>query len=184
MPDHFVRVGALGHVGRFTSVDSVRHARGERVVCRTARGLEVGDVLAPADKSRTAAEPDGTLLRQVTPEDGRLLAQLEKKRQSAYETCRTTLAQRNLATSLVDVELLLDGRTAYFYFMGKITPELQSLTQELAAAYEVNIQIRRFATGPTHGCGAGCGADQTEGGGCGDSCGACGMTSNHHTTGR
>ena len=44
---HLVRVGALGHVGRFTAVDAVRYPRDTRVVVRTGRGLEVGEILAP-----------------------------------------------------------------------------------------------------------------------------------------
>ena len=41
---HLVRVGALGHVGRFTAVDAVRYPRDSRVVVRTGRGLELGEV--------------------------------------------------------------------------------------------------------------------------------------------
>src|SRR4051794_28895219 len=44
---HLVRVGVLGHVGRFTSVDATRFPRGARVVVRTSRGLELGEILAP-----------------------------------------------------------------------------------------------------------------------------------------
>ena len=46
---HFVRVGLLGSVGRFAAADRQRYARGTRVICRTHRGLEVGEVLSAAD---------------------------------------------------------------------------------------------------------------------------------------
>ncbi len=55
---HFVRVGALGNVGRFTSVDAVAYPRASRVIVRTSRGLETGEVLGPADeRSACAAIP-------------------------------------------------------------------------------------------------------------------------------
>ena len=44
---HLVRVGNLGHVGRFASAEALRYPRRARVVVRTRRGLEVGEVLSP-----------------------------------------------------------------------------------------------------------------------------------------
>ena len=41
---HLVRVGAMGQVGRFAAVDAVRYPRRSRVIVRTRRGLELGDV--------------------------------------------------------------------------------------------------------------------------------------------
>ena len=43
---HLVRFGLLGHVGRFAAVDAVRYPRRARVIVRSGRGLEVGEVLA------------------------------------------------------------------------------------------------------------------------------------------
>ena len=47
---HLVRVGAMGQVGRFAAVDAVRYPRHSRVVLRTRRGLEIGQVLSPPDE--------------------------------------------------------------------------------------------------------------------------------------
>ena len=49
---HLVRVGAMGQVGRFAAVDAVRYPRHSRVVVRTRRGLEVGEVLTPTRRWR------------------------------------------------------------------------------------------------------------------------------------
>ena len=46
--DFFVRVGVLGQVGRFRASDGQRYGRGTRVVCRTQRGLETGEILSDA----------------------------------------------------------------------------------------------------------------------------------------
>ena len=89
---HFVRVGALGAVGRFVAEGAERYPRGARVVCRTARGLEVGEVLSAADRAASLAM-DGTLLRRITPQDDLLLARLEKNRDEAYRACADRVAE-------------------------------------------------------------------------------------------
>ena len=52
---HLVRVGAMGQVGRFAAVDAVRYPRRSRVIVRTRRGLEIGDVLRRPKIATTAA---------------------------------------------------------------------------------------------------------------------------------
>jgi hypothetical protein len=48
---HLVRYGLLGHVGRFAAVDAMRYPRRTRVVLRSLRGLEVGEVLSSPERS-------------------------------------------------------------------------------------------------------------------------------------
>ncbi len=62
---HLLRVGAMGHVGRFAAIDAVRYPRRSRVVVRTVRGLELGEVLAPCDAT-PEGNTDGSILRGVT----------------------------------------------------------------------------------------------------------------------
>jgi cell fate regulator YaaT (PSP1 superfamily) len=176
---HIVRVGLLGSVGRYAAVDAQRYSRGSRVVCRTSRGLEVGEVLAPLDDS--AGEPaEGALLRRVTVEDDLLLARLEKNRDAAYRACETRLAERGIPAVLVDVEHLFDGQSLLFYFLGDTTPELDELTAELAEVYEAKVQFRKFTDTLTAGCGPGCGTENAEhgcaSGGCSTCAVACGVS--------
>lgn len=171
---HLVRVGAMAAIGRFTSVDACHYPRGTRVVCRTARGLELGEVLVPPDeRSGPAGEADGTILRRVTVEDDLLAARLAQNRDAAFRACREALRRRALGVTLIDVEHLHDGRTLLFYFLGPPSPALDALTQELAAAYDVEVEFRRFAETLTEGCGPGCGTDSASGGGCGSCADQC-----------
>lgn len=175
MLQHLVRVGAMGQIGRFTAVDAVRYPRRCRVVVRTRRGLEIGEVLSQGDSGSNgrAERDDGQILRGMTIEDELLEARLEKHRQSAYEACMALLEDRKIAASLVDVEHLFDGQGLYFYFLGEVTPELDSLTEELAIAYESKVQFRKFTETLLEGCGPGCGTDEAKGqGGCA-SCTSC-----------
>ena len=142
-----------------------------RVICRTGRGLEVGEVLSPAE-AIDAAPSDGTLLRRVTTQDDLLIARLEKNRDEAYQACALWLAERQMPAVLVDVEHLFDGQSLYFYFLGEAGPELDALTAELADAYEAKAQLQKFAETLIAGCGPHCGTE--EGGGCGSGgCSTC-----------
>ena len=170
---HYVRFGLLGGVGRFAAADSQRYPRGARVVCRTGRGLEVGEVLAPLDTDSEQSS-EGTLLRRMTVEDDLLLARIEKNRDEAYRACSERLVERGIGAVLVDVEHLFDGPSLFFYFLGETTPELDALTAELAELYEAQVQFRKFTETLTAGCGPHCGTEQAEGGGCGSGgCSTC-----------
>jgi hypothetical protein len=172
-----VRVGVLGHVGRFTSVDGARYPRAARVVCRTRRGLEVGEVLSDLEPA-ASFDSDGSVLRRVSVEDDLLLARLQKNKDEAYAACTSLLSQRGISAVLMDVEHLFDGRSLYFYFLGDVTPEIESVTTELAATYDSAVQFQKFADTLTHGCGPGCGTEEAAGGGCGSGgCSTCSVAS-------
>jgi cell fate regulator YaaT (PSP1 superfamily) len=171
---HLVRVGAMGQVGRFAAVDAMRYPRRSRVVVRTKRGLEVGDVLAPPDdRDESRAFADGEILRGMTVQDDLLQARLEKHRQEAYAACAKMLRSTGESAVLVDVEHLFDGQGLFFYFLGDVTPELETYTARLADTYEAKVQFRKFTETLIEGCGPGCGTEEVKGrGGC-ETCSSC-----------
>ncbi len=164
----------MGQVGRFAAVEALRYPRRSRVIVRTRRGLELGEVLCPpddGDDGRTFA--DGDLLRGVTVQDDLLLARLEKNRRAAYAACSAMLADNGVPAVLIDVEHLFDGQGLFFYFLGDVTPELEAYTGRLAEIYEAKVQFRKFTETLIEGCGPGCGTEEVKGrGGC-DSCTSC-----------
>lgn len=163
---HVVRVGLLGHVGRFRAADGGCFPRGTRVVTRTSRGLEVGEVLREPDQFAGTFQPDGVLLRGMTVEDDLLAARLEKNRHAAYLACCERLAVAAPGVTLMEVEHLFDGQTLIFYFLGEPTDEVERLTAELSQTYDAQAQISRFTETLTAGCGPGCGTDEAAGHGC------------------
>jgi cell fate regulator YaaT (PSP1 superfamily) len=166
---HYVRVGLLGQVGRFSSADATVFPRGTRVVCRTQRGLEIGEVVAHTP----AGAVDGVMLRGATTEDELIAARLDRYRDEAYEACRKMLEERGISAVLMDVEHVFDGQSVYFYFLGETTPELESLTGELAQIYSAKVQFEQFVDTLTHGCGPGCGTEEAAGCGTTGGCGSC-----------
>ncbi|HJN08673.1 MAG: PSP1 C-terminal domain-containing protein [Pirellulaceae bacterium] len=178
---HLVRVGLIGLIGRFQAVDGVCYPRQSRVICRTNRGLELGDVLQSSDQTR--GEPDGELLRGVTVEDDLLLDRIERRMEEAFAACTQLLAEYDQAAVLMDVEHLFDGQSLYFYFLGEVSPEVERLTGQLARTYETKVQFRKFTEALITGCGPDCGTEDAVGGGCSssrgnsDGCGSCSVAS-------
>lgn len=152
------------------AADAVCYPRRARVVCRTVRGLEVGEVLSAA--SDEVGAEDGVILRGVTLEDDLLLERLERKRHDAFLACERLLRERGVCDVLIDVEQLFDGESLYFYFLGEPSLPAAQLTHELAEAYDAQAQIRQFADTLSAGCGPGCGTDEAENG-CGSGSGGC-----------
>lgn len=164
---YLVRIGAFGAVVRCSPIDDTDYHRGMRVVCRTDRGVELGQVVAGAPATQMS---EAEILRLTTPEDELLDARLRKYKAQAVQRCQAALATDTSETVLLEVDQLLDGRTLVFYFLGAITPDVQALTDRLAEEYERKVRTRHFAKLLAEGCGPGCGTKKA--GGCGG-CAVC-----------
>jgi cell fate regulator YaaT (PSP1 superfamily) len=179
LANHLVRWSAMGHVAAFSAADAARYSRGTRVVLRTERGLELGEVLASQAES-AAAPRAGTILRAMTEQDRLLETRLSKNRLEAYDACRRRLGELGLDTALVDVEHLFDGRSLIFYFLGEQPSALARVTEELAEAYDAQVQFRAFTEAVVAGCGPDCGTESAAGcGSCGTGCAIASACSTH-----
>jgi cell fate regulator YaaT (PSP1 superfamily) len=173
---HLVRYGLLGHVGHFLATDAVRYPRRARVVVRSPRGLEVGEVLSGVDPV-AADSADGQILRRMSLQDDLLEARLQRRRHEAFEACNSLLSESRIEAALVDVEQLFDGQGLYFYFLGDPPREALDITRRLAETYEAAVEFRKFAETLAEGCGPGCGTEEAKGqGGCA-SCVSCAVAS-------
>lgn len=174
---HLVRYGLMGHVGRFSAVDAVRYPRRTRVVVRSPRGLEVGEVLAEPETGDGQFTAIGQVLRRMSVQDDLLEARLDRRRHEAFEACRSLLEENGVPAALVDVEHLFDGEGLFFYFVGDPPPQATEITSRLAETYEAAVEFRKFADTLEEGCGPGCGTEEAKGqGGC-VSCTSCAVAS-------
>lgn len=166
----------MGNVGRFRPADGSAYARGQRVIVRTARGLECGEVLAK--DAPAASNEDGPLLRRMTVQDDLLAERLRRNRDAAYESCVSLLQERGSSAVLLDVEHLFDGRGLYFYYLGEIDEVSETISAELAEAYDAEARFGEFADAVEQGCGPGCGTEEAVNG-CGTSggCSTCAVAS-------
>jgi cell fate regulator YaaT (PSP1 superfamily) len=170
---HLVRYGLLGHVGRFAAADALRYPRRTRVIVRSPRGLEIGEVLAPPEAEAPPVDFDGQILRRMTVQDQLLEARLERRRHEAFEACASLLSASQVDAALVDVEHLFDGEGLFFYFLGDPPPQAAAVTRQLSETYEAAVEFRQFADTLSEGCGPGCGTEEAKGhGGC-ETCTSC-----------
>ena len=160
------------------AADATLYPRRTRVVLRSSRGLEVGEVLsAPDGNEFNMGQSSGQILRRMSVQDDLLEARLERRRNEAFLACRQLLADAGIAAALVDVEHLFDGEGLFFYFLGEPPQSAFEVTRKLAAAYEAAVEFRKFAETLSEGCGPGCGTEEAKGqGGC-DSCTSCAVAS-------
>ena len=174
---HLVRYSLLGHVGHFTVADAICYPRYTRVIIRSPRGLELGEVLSNSEPHDHHTDLHGQILRRVTVEDDLLAARLEKHRHEAFAACSNLLAAENVSAMLMDVEHLFDGQGLFFYFLGEIPNSTAQIMQRLADTYETTVEFRKFTETLAEGCGPGCGTEEAKGqGGCA-SCTSCAVAS-------
>ena len=164
----WVRFGVMGQVRPFRG-EGIAFSRGTEVVLRTSRGLEWGTVLTAPASLETAA--DGTILRPLSPNDRLLIQRIEKNKREAIQACQQKLQTSAAEATLVDLELLFDGKTLIFYFLGPLDKTIERITAELAEVFETKVQFRRFTTNVLEGCGPDCGTGAASGG-CSD-CTSC-----------
>ena len=188
MQFYFIRIGSWGEVTRCRSAGGGTYRRGTRVICRTPRGLEVGQITASETADETNEDNElaasaVTILRATTPEDELLLARLERHRRDAMEECRSCLSAAGSSAVLLEVDQVFDCGTLIFYFLSPPQPSDEQLVQRLAERYESRVRSAHFAKLLATGCGPGCGTKDcgTQGGdeannakrGCSGSCAVC-----------
>jgi hypothetical protein len=175
--EFLVHHGAAGHVGRFRSADGDGCTRGDAVVVRSQRGLELGRVLAAAELQRLPF-PDGfvgELVRRASAEDFSLA---ERGRATGLELCaageRLAVAS-GLPLAVLDAEVLLDGRQAVLHVLKLAACDEGPWLADLGDRHGMILRLHDLAReepakDDEHGCTA-CGAEGCGGGGCG-SCGS------------
>jgi len=171
VPGYLIRYGRPGFVGRFTSALSL--ARGDRVVVRGPRGIELGEVLVAPECFD--GPDDGAILRSATPRDDTEAADLDARVRDLLAAAETRGGELGLSIAFVDVEATLDG-TAILHALAWGACDATALLDELAAESSLTVRLLDLAHAPaakdptTAGCGKpGCGSENGSGG-----CSTCG----------
>ena len=164
----FLRIGSLAEIHAATALLPL--SRGRRVIVRTDRGVELGEVVGPCG-SNSGHQIKTRVLRPTTEEDELLIRRLDRHKRRAVEECQTALRTAGCTATLIDVDQLFDGGTLVMHFLGDVDDEAREITESIAGHYESVVQSRHFAKLLSDGCGPECGTK--EGGGCSGSCGSC-----------
>jgi cell fate regulator YaaT (PSP1 superfamily) len=147
-PRVLARHGAMRFVGEFVAPPPVEVARGTKVVLRTERGQEAGEVLCPSTPQALAALPDptrGEVVRVMTPDDQLKQRVIERDIQKAeYAKAADLIAAHRLAMQLVDVEHLFGGERIVFYFLADTRVDFRELVKSMAREFKTRIELRQI----------------------------------------
>jgi cell fate regulator YaaT (PSP1 superfamily) len=134
-------------LGVFTTSRGETLLRGARVICRTDRGLEVGDVLCEATEQSLAQVPDprkGQILREMTADDHRELTRMREQERAECATCERLIAESGLPMQLVDVEHIFGGERIVVYYLSENRIDFRELVKRVAGEFQTRIEMRQI----------------------------------------
>ena len=144
---YVVRYGRMRFLGEYTGLPDCEHARGQQVMVRSDRGIELGDVLCPVSEKTSRFLPNpaqGEILRVATPEDQEQEARLAEDRNPVFATCHELIAKRRLQMNLVDVELIHGRERVVFYYLAEKRVDFRELVKDLARVLRTRIEMRQI----------------------------------------
>ncbi len=144
---YVVRYGRMRFLGEYTGTHEHEHVRGQRVVIRSERGTELGEILCPAT-ARTASYLDqpahGDILRPANPEDLEQEANLIPAQHKAFQVCLELISKHRLQMDLVDVEIILGRERMVFYYLAEKRVDFRDLVKDLARVFRTRIEMRQI----------------------------------------
>lgn len=144
---YLVRHGTMRRIGEFGAAVGVEYRRGDRVIVRSERGTEVGEILCPATAEIVAALKDpirGEILRAVTDVDRKKLKTIELERDNDFEIAEKLIIQHKLAMQIVDIERIFGGERAIFYFLAEDRVDFRELVKSMAREFHARIELRQI----------------------------------------
>lgn len=147
MAKYVVRYGAMRSLGVFALRGHDVLKRGQKVVARTNRGIEVGEVLCEAseDAVEQIRNPDnGQILRRLSSEDEYELARIQEQSRDVLETCERFVSKLGLDMQLVDVEHVFGGERIVVFYLAEERVDFRELVKLLASEFQTRIEMRQI----------------------------------------
>jgi cell fate regulator YaaT (PSP1 superfamily) len=125
--------------------------RGMRVIARTPRGLECGEILCEADErvtnqlNREDSSPSGgSIQRQATEEDELEIARLASQTVEEADRCFDIIREMDLPMDLVEVERIFGGERMVVYYLSENRVDFRELVKRLAHEFQTRIEMRQI----------------------------------------
>jgi cell fate regulator YaaT (PSP1 superfamily) len=147
MADYVVRYGVMRFLGIFSSTGGRGHRRGTKVIARTDRGLEAGEVLCEATPETVSRIKDlggGQILREMTAEDHHELSRMRQQAQQEIEVCQQHITRLGLKMQLIDAEHIFGGERIVFYYLAESRVDFRELVRVLASEFQTRIEMRQI----------------------------------------
>lgn len=158
-----IRYGRMGFFGWFTHNGLDVEKTRTRVVIKTKRGLELGDIVGPfcykgghfkysckqiedyydkRSKDYPLAE-GGTFVRYATAEDIMEGKHLDLSAIGELKFAQNLAKEMKLPMKMVDAEHLLGGERVVIYFLSETRVDFRDLVKTLAKEYQTRIELRQ-----------------------------------------
>jgi len=147
MLKYVVRYGVMRLLGVFTASGKQPFSRGMKVIARTDRGLEAGEVLCVASEAvaeHLKTPHQGQILRETTPDDAREMSRLNDQQQEQFDVCRQCIEKLGLPMQLVDMEHLFGGERIVVYYLADGRVDFRELVRMLAGEFQTRIEMRQI----------------------------------------
>lgn len=147
MPRYVVRYGAMRILGVHSSRGGEVLRRGMRVVSRTNRGMEAGEVLCEATENslrQMKNPPTGQVLRQMSQEDINELNHIETLIAEKIAVCKQHIQRLELKMQLVDIEHLFGGERIVVYYLADQRVDFRQLVKSLASEFQTRIEMKQI----------------------------------------
>lgn len=164
---YLVNYGHGGFLSKFRS--EFAHARGDRVVVQSPRGVEIGTVLSPGSSSTKGPPLEGEILRRATDDEESTAMQHRELGERLVVDAQSRAESLGLPLLFVDGEVLLEGQSAILQAIHWDDCDASELFRELSREFGLHVQFADLTASPkpeAKGCET-CGSEKS---GC-DSCG-------------
>jgi cell fate regulator YaaT (PSP1 superfamily) len=161
-----IRYGRMGAMGWFEHSESHLPRIHTRVVIKTERGLEMGEVVGPycykagqfrlneeqVEKyyqdsgAEQVIEAGGTFERFATAQDIHEEEKLNESAKEELECCRKYVKEMNLPMKVVGVEHIFGGERIIFFFIADGRVDFRELVKRLAKEYQTRIEMRQIGS--------------------------------------
>lgn len=144
---YIVRYGLLRSLGVMTARNEEAYRRGDEVIVRSDRGVEVGQVLCEATEdalSHLDQAPAGSIVRPLSSSDAEKIQQLDQERASRIATCQKHIEALGLDMKLIDVESLLGGDRLVVFYLSEDRVDFRQLVKVLAGEFRTRIEMKQI----------------------------------------
>ena len=161
-----VRYGRMSLMGWFSHEEAHIPKVESKVVIKTARGMEIGDVVGPYNykggnfrcscddvkeyyckKSKESPlTSGGTFVRFASKEDLIESEHLDISSHGEFKCCTTFAKEMNLDMKIIDAEHLFGGERIIIYFSSNGRVDFRELVKKLAREYQTRIEMRQIGS--------------------------------------
>lgn len=161
-----VRYGRTGLVGWFEHSEKNMPKAHGKVMIKTERGLEIGEVVGRFcyksgvfKKSEDAVidyygqgpencpiAAGGKIVRYATEQDLSEERHINASAKEELDKCRQFIKETNLPMKLVDIEHIFGGERIIFYFTAESRIDFRELVKRLAKEFQTRIEMRQLGS--------------------------------------